>query len=120
MSIPDHSDKYQLFQRTGSDNWQVRFSIKGHGQIKRSLNTSDRAEAERKAYEVWFEAQHRAKNGLDVRERSFRDVAEQYIDYLTKQVQNGDKTKQIINLDAQTIRRYLSASSAIKQSTASA
>ena len=66
MGAPDNSDKYQLFQHAGTENWQVRFSVKGHGQIKRSLNTSDRAEAERKAYELWYDAQHRAKHGLDV------------------------------------------------------
>lgn len=106
MGAPDNSDKYQLFQRAGTENWQVRFSVKGHGQIKRSLNTSDRDEAERKAYELWYDAQHRAKHGLDVKERSFRDVAEQYIEHLTKCVERGDKTKYVINLDAPTIRRY--------------
>ena len=109
MGTPDNSDKYQLFQRAGTDNWQVRFSVKGHGQIKRSLNTSDRAEADRKAYEIWYDAQHRAKHGLDVKERSFRDVAEQYIDHLTKQVERGEKHKHVINLDGPTIRRYFIA-----------
>ncbi len=84
----------------------MRFSVKGHGQIKRSLNTNDRAEADRKAYEIWYEAQHRAKHGLDVKERSFRDVAEQYIEHLTKRVQRGEKLKYVISLDAPTIRRY--------------
>ena len=61
MGSSPSKERYQLFQRTGSTKWQMRFSIKGQGQIKRSLETSDRFEAERKAEEIWFEANYRAR-----------------------------------------------------------
>ena len=43
MSTPANTpgERYQLFQRAGSTRWQVRFSIKGQGQFKRSLDTDD-------------------------------------------------------------------------------
>jgi len=58
------AERYQLFQRTGSTRWQVRFSIKGQGQFKRSLDTDDEREAERRAEAIWYEATYRAKQGL--------------------------------------------------------
>ena len=106
MPQPPASSDYQLYQRAGSTNWYVRFSVKGHGQIRKSLETDDREIAEKNAYKVWFEAEHRAKLGLDVKERSFRSVAEQYIDHLAKLVEHGEKPKHVINLDGPTIRRY--------------
>ncbi len=50
MSTPGNvqTERYQLFQRAGSTKWQVRFSIKGQGQFKRSLDTDDLREAERR------------------------------------------------------------------------
>jgi hypothetical protein len=53
----------------------MRFSIKGQGQIKRSLETSDRFEAERKAEEIWFEANYRARQGLSAKARTFEQAA---------------------------------------------
>lgn len=58
MSTPaiTTGERYQLFQRVGSTWWQVRFSSKRQGQFKRSLDTDDRREAERKAEAIWYEA----------------------------------------------------------------
>ena len=60
MGSSPSKERYQLFQRAGSAKWQMCFSIKGQGQVKRSLDTSDRSEAERRAEEIWFEANYRA------------------------------------------------------------
>ena len=106
MTAPPPTSDYQLFQRGGSLNWYVRFSIKGHGQVRKSLETEDNLEAEKKTYRVWFEAQHRAKLGLDIRERSFREVATQYIEHLRIQCKNGEKKEAAIKLDIGTINRY--------------
>lgn len=51
---------FQLFQRAGSAKWWVRFSIKGQGQIRKSLDTPDKREALQRAYKVYYEASYRA------------------------------------------------------------
>jgi len=33
MGSSPSKERYQLFQRTGSTKWQMRFNIKGQGQI---------------------------------------------------------------------------------------
>ncbi|MEN3232699.1 hypothetical protein PUR29_03590 [Methylobacterium ajmalii] len=43
-NVPD--ERFQLFQRKGSAKWQMRFSIRGQGQLKRSLDTDDLREAQ--------------------------------------------------------------------------
>ncbi len=106
MTAPPPTSDYQIYQRGGSLNWYVRFSLKGHGQTRKSLETEDKTEAEKKAYRVWFETQHRAKLGLDIKERSFRDVAKQFIDHLLLQCENGEKKKSSAKLDTATITRY--------------
>ncbi|MDB5644683.1 MAG: integrase family protein, partial [Methylobacterium sp.] len=81
MSTPAsaQAERYQLFQRKGSTRWQMRFSVRGQGQLKRSLDTDDRAEAERRADSIWYEATYRAKQGLTARAHTFESVAEEYI-----------------------------------------
>ncbi|WIJ26114.1 hypothetical protein [Devosia sp. RR2S18] len=39
--IEAETKPYKLFQRPGTSKWWVRFSIKGHGQVRKSLETSD-------------------------------------------------------------------------------
>ena len=106
MTAPPATSDYQLYQRPGSANWYIRFSIKGHKQTRKSLETDDRATAEKKAYKVWYEAQHRAELGLDIKARSFKMVAEQFIEHITKSYDAGDITKHVVSPDPQTIRRY--------------
>lgn len=89
MGSSPSKERYQLFQRTGSTKWQMRFSIKGQGQIKRSLETSDRIEAERKAEEIWFEANYRARQGLSAKARTFEQVAEDFIAHIQREVERG-------------------------------
>src|SRR5689334_5242255 len=86
------SSPFQLFQRPGSSNWQVRFSIPGEGQIRRSLRgAKDSAEAERMALQVYAEALHRAKLGLRSRSVKFRDVAEMFVAALEREVARGER-----------------------------
>lgn len=72
MSTPSspQAERYQLFQRAGSTKWQMRFSIKGQGQFKRSLDTDAEREAERRAEALWYEATYRAKQGLTAKTHS--------------------------------------------------
>ncbi|HEV7292949.1 MAG TPA: site-specific integrase [Devosia sp.] len=100
---------YKLFQRPGTSKWWVRFSIKGHGQVRKSLETSDPVVTERKAHEVWFEASYRARNGLKVEAASFAKVAEDYIKLLENEVERGERAAYHGKSVPAFIRRYLIA-----------
>ncbi|CAO4137233.1 hypothetical protein [Methylorubrum extorquens] len=93
MSTPANAsaERYQLFQRAGSTRWQVRFSIKGQEQFKRSLDTDDEREAERRAEAIWYEATYRAKQGLTAKTHTFDSVAEAYIAQIHREVERGER-----------------------------
>jgi integrase len=106
MGSSPSKERYQLFQRTGSTKWQMRFSIKGQGQIKRSLDTSDRFEAERKAEEIWFEANYRARQGLTAKVHTFEQVAEDFIAHIQREVERGERRADQGKSEPAIIRRY--------------
>ena len=104
---PSAALPFQLFQRAGSANWWVRFSIRGEGQVRRSLETRDRAEAERKAMEVWAEAKHRTKLGLRSQAKRFRDVADEFVAHMQAAVLRGEKNRSQAHNWALKVNRYL-------------
>lgn len=108
MSTPANApgERYQLFRRAGSTRWQVRFSIKGQGQFKRSLDTEDRREAERKAEAIWYEATYRAKQGLTAKTHTFDSVAEAYIAQILREVERGERRADQGKGEPAVIRRY--------------
>jgi hypothetical protein len=106
MGSSPSKERYQLFQRTGSAKWQMRFSIKGQGQIKRSLETSDRFEAERRAEEIWFEANYRARQGLTAKVHTFEQVAEEFIAHIQREVEREERRADQGKSEPAIIRRY--------------
>ncbi len=88
-NVPD--ERFQLFQRKGSTKWQMRFSIRGQGQLKRSLDTDDLREAQRRAEAIWYEATYRAQQGLTARAHTFESVAEEYIGQILREVERGER-----------------------------
>ncbi|WP_437871697.1 tyrosine-type recombinase/integrase [Methylorubrum extorquens] len=100
------TERYKLFQRAGSTRWQVRFSIRGQGQFKRSLDTDDRREAERKAEAIWYEATYRAKQGLTARTHTFTRVAEEYIAQILREVERAERRADQGKSEPAVIRRY--------------
>ena len=97
---------YQLFRRQGSLKWYCRFSVKDQGQFQRALNTEDEAEAERRAQQVWMRATIRGEQGQSVKERTFKDVAEEFLSKMEKEVANGEAPAHILSVDASSIKRY--------------
>lgn len=81
------SPPFTPFQRKGTGNWSVRFSLQGR-QIRKSLETDDRRDAERRAHEIWAEAGYRAKNGLNATAMPFTKVAEAFIDQILVEVKS--------------------------------
>jgi hypothetical protein len=102
----DENRPYQIFQREGSARWHMRFSMAGEGQIRKSLGTSDEREAERKAQEIWYEANYRAKQGLKPVLKSFAHVAEEFIDQIQREVERGERHKDHEQRFPALIRRY--------------
>jgi len=90
MSRVAGKEPYTIFQRQGSVVWWVRFSIRGEGQIRKSLGTSDEADARRQAAKLWHEAQYRKENGLRAVQRSFRVVAEEFCDHMDRLSERGE------------------------------
>ena len=76
-------------------------------QIRKSLETDNRAEAERKAYEVWAEASYRTKNGLNAMAMPFATMAEKFIEQVLLEVERGERSEHHRRDWPPVIRRYL-------------
>ncbi|AJP70713.1 tyrosine-type recombinase/integrase [Sphingomonas hengshuiensis] len=100
------AEQFKIFQRKGSSIWWVRFSIRGAGQIRNSLGTSDEADARRKADKIWRDATYRSENGLRPVQRSFERVAEEFIKQLEREVERGERRAGVDRRHASLIRRY--------------
>ena len=98
--------RFQLFQRAGSSNWSVRFSIRGEGQVRKSLGTSDEAEARRKADELWRNATYRSEHGLRAVQRTFEQVAEEFIEQQVREVARGERRVGLDRRIGSLVRRY--------------
>ena len=97
---------YQLFRRKGSSKWYCRFSIPEQGQFQKSLKTEDEAEADKLAMLAYMRAMVRAEQGQSIRERTFTDVAEEFIAKIEKDVANKEKKDILLHVDVPTIKRY--------------
>ncbi len=99
-------EPFAIFRRTGSTVWWTRFSIRGEGQIRKSLATTDEAEARRLASKMWHEAQYRSENGLKAVQRSFRTIAEEFIENMHELVRLGEKRFDRADRVEPLVRRY--------------
>lgn len=103
----DMSDlPYAVFSKEGTSKLWVRFSIKGEGQVRKSLGTSDPELAKRKAHEVWYEANYRSRNGLKSQTTSFTKAAEEFIALVEREVERGDRPAYHVRDVPPVIRRY--------------
>lgn len=100
------TEPYQLFQRTGGGKWWVRFSIKGEGQLRKSLNTTNRDEAAELGRKAYYEAVYRTENGLRASKRTFASVAEEFIEKILREVERGERKKEQGEKFPGVIRRY--------------
>lgn len=108
MELSRETDKepFAIFQRAGSAVWWVRFSIRGEGQIRKSLGTSDEVEAQRKAAKHWHEAQYRKEHGLRAVQRSFRIVAEEFCNHMDVLAERGEVRHDRGNRIRPLVERY--------------
>jgi len=106
LAYPIEGPPYQLYQRAGSKNWHVSFSIKGEGQVRKSLGTDQRHIAEIKARETFYEALARVKIGHKVKVRTFEQVANEYSDHTVAKVTRGELKAYHGTKVPATIKRY--------------
>jgi integrase len=97
---------FTLFQRPGGTVWSMRFSAGGK-QIRKSLETDDRDEAQHRAYQIWGEASYRVKNGFTAVVRPFSEVAEEFIKLVVTESERGDRSEYHPRDWPPVIRRYL-------------
>lgn len=100
------SEGYTLYQRPPSGRYYVQYSIKGQGQQRLSLGTSDPVEAERRAQAKWVKACALAEVGLSVSKKQFEKIAEEFIAGIELAVQRGEKAEYHAKQYPTIIRRY--------------
>lgn len=106
LTYPIEGPAYQLYQRPGTKNWHIRFSIEGEGQIRKSLGTDQRPIAEIKAREIFYEAQARVRIGHKVKTRTFEQVATEFIENIHTKVARGELKPYHGIKSPATIQRY--------------
>jgi integrase len=89
---PKKTTPFQLFQREGTRNWSMRYSLGGK-QYKKTLGTADHDEAMQRAYEIWYEQSFRAKQGLSLESHAFSEVAEEFIEMVAAQAERDERSK---------------------------
>ncbi len=82
-------DPFTLDQRKEGGPYWVRFSLKGQGQIRKALETTDPTQAHHAAMEVWGEAKARANSGLTVKKHPVASVVERWCEQLDLEVERG-------------------------------
>ncbi len=98
-------ENFVLFQRDGT-NWSMRYTMDGR-QIRKSLSTSDEAEAYRRANEIWHEQNYRLKNGLSIVEHAFEAVAEEFIKTIEVEAARKERSADHAYFWPPKIRRFL-------------
>lgn len=78
--LPFDQNLWSLYQRSGSKNWYMRFSIRGHGQQRRALNTPDHNEAMRLAPRIYYETLAKAESGLSPKHHTVEQAVELFME----------------------------------------
>lgn len=96
---------FALFQREGTRNWSMRYSLGGR-QIKKSLGTSDYDRALQRANEIFHEQKYRHKQGLSLVQHPFCDVAEEFIEKVCAEAERGERSHYHPTFWPPIIRRF--------------
>ena len=98
---------YVIHKRGRSPNYWMRFSIKGHGQQRFGLGTSDLVEAEIIAEQKFQEAVIKAEHGILEGRTSFDYLADQYVDGLFNEADANPKRLSNAKYANRICERYL-------------
>lgn len=83
----------RVVRRANTDNYMVSFSIKGYGQVRKTLSTPQLAEAMQQGIKVWHQWVLDAEQGRLHQQVTFAEIAKDYLADLAKQVEQGRKSK---------------------------
>ena len=86
------SSPFTLFQRDGTRNWSMRYSLGGK-QIKKSLGVADYDLALQRANEIFHEQRYRHRQGLSLEHHAFNDVAEEFIEKVCAEAERDERSK---------------------------
>jgi integrase len=106
MNLENTSDGFSLYQRPPGGRYYMRYSIRGQGQQRASLGTSDAVEAQRRANIKWYKACALAEAGLSVSKKQFERIAEEFIQGIELAVQRGEKAEYHARQYPPIIRKY--------------
>jgi len=98
---------YELYQRKDSPNYWMRFSVRGKGQVRVGLKTTDPAEAAERAKVEHLRYQLRAEDGKFASPKTFEKIAKAYLDDLNRQVELGIKKEYRQQSDGHAVRDFL-------------
>lgn len=101
------SDKpYSVYQRAGSANWWLRFSLPKQGQIRIGLKTPDYDEALKKAEKEYQRAVFQAEHNILPGKMSFNRLAEQFLESIKADETDAKKHATFV-AHRGVIQRYL-------------
>lgn len=98
---------YNLFQPAGSANWSVRFSIRGQGQIRKSLGTPDVHRAEIKAQRIYYETLYKAGEGLNVKISTISKIIAEFVADMETKAAQGFMPKNVASQNKAILERYV-------------
>lgn len=100
------SEGFTLYKRPPNGRYYMRYSIRGQGQQRASLGTSDPIEAERRAQSKWIKACALAEVGLSVSKKQFERIAEEFIAGIKLAVERGERADYQAKQYPMIIRKY--------------
>lgn len=96
---------FTLFQREGTRNWSMRYSLGGR-QIKKSLGIADYDAALQRANEIYHEQKYRHKQGLSLVQHPFNEVAEEFIEKVCAEAERDERSQYHPTFWPPIIRRF--------------
>lgn len=96
---------FTLFQREGTRNWSMRYSLGGR-QIKKSLGIADYDAALQRANEIYHEQKYRHKQGLSLAQHPFCEVAEEFIEKVCAEAERDERSQYHPTFWPPIIRRF--------------
>lgn len=98
--------KLLVFTRSASPYFQCRIKLDGKAYVYKSLKTMDEAEARQLADDLYAEAKFKHQNGMTIKRRKFKNVADEYLAHLKAQVESGKINEKKMHDHRKVIERY--------------
>ncbi len=107
MDFGEEEYPYTVFQRYDNGMYAMRFTLRGHKQIRIGLGTRDRSKAYRLAERKYMEAEIRAEEGLLLGVASFDKLAAEYLSKLENDAGDDPQKLKAYRYAKGVVDRYL-------------